>query len=236
MAWGPATLHGLIEINCLCLAAGSAAWSLLEGTHKAGVPHWQLGGRPLPFAHLAAAAAVGLLFGLVAAGVAAELLLLPELRLDVSQTDWIALGAAAVAVAVCLWDRKARFMFAGLYFLGLSALGMALCAAGPGPRAGCWWAASALPAFALAASGLGWLLPRTRPIGRLLRVPDAPDRWPVEWLMQIQAVVLVASAVLAAWVSLDIGFEGIVGLGVLAGLAGRLAGALAGCCSWRRRS
>ena len=121
-------------------------------------------------------AAVGLLAALVAAGVAAELFAAAELRLEIGRMDWIALGAAAVAVAVCLWDRKARFVLAGLYFLGLSAAGMALCAAGLEPRIGCWWAASALPAFALAAAALGWLLPRIKPVGRLLRMPDAPGR------------------------------------------------------------
>ncbi len=92
MAWGPATLPSLVEVNVLCLAAGSAAWSLLEWSHRSGVPHGQFDGRPLPFAHLAAAAATALVSGLVAAGVTGELLLLPELRLDGSQMDWLAPG------------------------------------------------------------------------------------------------------------------------------------------------
>ena len=206
LAWGPTTLENLVSINVLCLAAGSAAWSLLEGVPGAGVPHGRLRNRPLPFAHLAAMAAVGLLAALVAAGMVAELFRLPDLRLEIGRIDWIALGAA-VAVALCLWDRKARFVLPGLYFLGLSAAGMVLCAARLDPLTGCWWAALGLSAFALSASVLGWLLPRIRAVGRLLRIPDAPDRWPVGWLMSAQAVLFAASAALAAWVSLDVGLR-----------------------------
>ncbi len=74
-----------------------------------------------------------------------------------------------------------RFVLAGEYVLGLSAVGMALCASTSEPRLWCWWAASALPAFAMAAAVLGWLLPRIKPLARLLRIPNPPERWPVEW-------------------------------------------------------
>ena len=154
VAWGSATLESLVQVNVVCLAAGSAAWTLLDGLHPAGVPHGQLRHGPLPFAHLAALAAVGLLEALTAAGVVAELFRLADLQLEIGRIDWLALGAAAAAVALCLWDRKAQFVPAGLYFLGLSAAGMAMCAAHLDPLVACWRAALALPAFALSAAAL----------------------------------------------------------------------------------
>ena len=113
VAWGSATLESLVQVNVVCLAAGSAAWTLLDGLHPAGVPHGQLRHGPLPFAHLAALAAVGLLAALVAAGVVAELFRLADLRLEIGRIDWLALVAAAVAVALCLWDRKASSCWPG---------------------------------------------------------------------------------------------------------------------------
>ena len=203
LAWEPATIAALLQINVLCLAAGSIVWSLLEAAHREGVPHW--GGKrgqspfvrstfravpagtdqrlvgdcplfpPLCFAHWAAVAAVGLLAAYVAAGVAGELFRWQHLQIDIGRMDWIALGATVAAVAVCLWNRNARFVLAGEYMLGLSAVGMALCASCLAPRLWCWWAASALPAFAMAAAALGWLLPRMKSIGRLLRIPIRPS-------------------------------------------------------------
>ncbi len=43
LAWGPTTLSALLQVNVLCLAAGSVAWSLLAAAHRDGVPHWGVG-------------------------------------------------------------------------------------------------------------------------------------------------------------------------------------------------
>ncbi len=226
LAWEPHTLATLLQVNVLCLAVGSVVWSLLEMVHREGVPHWQADRRPFCFAHLAAIVAVGLLVAHSAFAVGANLLDLPHLHADIARMDWIVLGAAAVAVAVCLWNQNARFVFAGQYVLGLSAVAMALCASCPATRLWCWWAATALPAFVLAAAALGWLLPRMKPLARLLRIPDPPERWPVEWFPQVQSLLAVASAALGAWVSLDAAFDAVGGQPLLVAFAGRLAGNL----------
>jgi len=216
----------LLQANVLCLAVGSTAWSLLRATHRSGVPHPQLAGRPLPFAHVAAVVAVGLLGAVAAAGAASDLWRLPHLHVDIGRLAWLAWGAAAIAVAICLWDAAARFVFGGLYFLGLSAMGMAFCAADLAPRQWCWWATSAVAGCALAAAVCGWLLPRSRATCRALRIPDRPQRWPVAWFMEVQTYLVAAAAVLGAWISLDVGFDGIGEQAAIFGVTGRLAGNL----------
>ena len=72
------------------------------------------------------------------------------------------------------------------------------------------------------------MLPRLKPVGRLLRIPDVPERWPVEWYMQAQAVLFAVGAVLAAWVSLDAAFDATSGQAALFGLAGRMGSGLSG--------
>jgi hypothetical protein len=158
--------------------------------------------------------------------VASNLFGLPSLHVDIARMDWIALGAATVAVAVCLWNRNAGFVLAGEYMLGLSAVAMALCASCPEPRLWCWWAATALPAFVLAAAALGWLLPRIKPLGHMLRIPNPPERWPVEWFPPTQLLLIAVSAALGIWVSLDSAFDGMAGQALLTVFAGRLAGNL----------
>ncbi|MCE5268170.1 MAG: hypothetical protein LLG00_09825 [Planctomycetaceae bacterium] len=220
MAWGPATLAAFVTVNVLCLAAASTAWSLLEHTNAGGVPHLLSDGRPVQFAHLAAVSAVGLLAGLAACGGAAELFALPDLRITVGRIDWIAEIGAAVAATVCLWDPRAKFVPACWYFLGLSATGFALCNAHLESQAGWWWTGAVLSAFCFVAAMLGRGLPHLKPLGRILRVPDASERWPLAWFAQAQAVLLVVAAAVAAWVSLDATFDGIANVTLL-GLNGR---------------
>ena len=136
LAWEPRHLATLLQVNVLCLAVGSVVWSLLEAVHREGVPHWHADRRPFCFAHLGGRRRRG------AAGGATPPL--PWRRVcsacrtchvDIARMDWIALGAAAVAVAVCLWNQNARFVLAGQYVLGLSAVAMALCASCPATAA-----------------------------------------------------------------------------------------------------
>ncbi len=78
----------------------------------------------------------------------------------------------------------------------------------------------------MAAAALGWLLPQMSLICRLLRIPNPPRRWPVEWFPRAQVLLIAASAALGTWVSLDVAFDEIGGQPALFGLAGRVAGNL----------
>ncbi|MFZ1933529.1 MAG: hypothetical protein WCB27_16400 [Thermoguttaceae bacterium] len=226
LAWEPRTFATLLQTNVLCFAAGSVVWSLLEAAHRQGVPHWQADRRPLCFAVWAAIAAVALLAAYSAVTTASNLFGVPDLPVDITRMDWIALAASAFAVAVCLWNRNARFVLVGQYVLGLSAIAMALCAQCPEPRLWWWWAATALPAFATAAAALGWLLPRAKPLVRLLRIPDSPERWPLEWFPAFQLLLAAIAAALGTWISLDNAFEAMGDQALSAAFAGRLAGNL----------
>ena len=118
----------LVQINAVCLAVCSMAWSLPRMLGRPCAACVELDGRPLPLAHLTAVIPIGVPLVLVALGVAADVFGHPQLRLQVESLNWITLGAAAAAAIVCLWDRTARFVPAALYALGLAAVGTALCA------------------------------------------------------------------------------------------------------------
>jgi len=223
IAWGPSSYTSFIQTNVLCLAVGSIAWTLLGSLHPSGVPHPRLGDRPLPFAHLAAVCAVGLLWAMAMIGAAGDVLDMPHLEL--LRLDWIALVTAAVAVAICLWDRNARFPLAGLYFLGLSAAGMSLIHRDLSPGTYFLWTASCeLTGFVLVAALLGWGLPRMKPAWTALLIPDDRQRWSWQWFFQAQAVLSILTAALAAWVSIDFSFDGTGSEIALLGMSGRLAG------------
>jgi hypothetical protein len=229
IAWlnfGAGTPAAPLSANVLALAAGSIVWTLLAALVPAGVPDVTLNGRPVRFAHLAAQGALALVWLIVAIGTTASLVPLvhAECRM-LDGVDWLALLAAVAAVAICLWDRTARFPLAGLYFLGLAAIGMALIerALSP-PQYFVWSATSEVSAFVLGAGVLGWLLPRLKPLAAVLKIPDAGDRWRQEWFVSAQAVLASVMATTAAWVSIDFGFDGMGKDVALLGLSGRLAG------------
>ena len=164
----------------VCLAAGSAAWTLLDGLHPAGVPHGQLRHGPLPFAHLAALASVACSSARRPRALSPNCSAWPTCDWRSAGSTGSPWGAAAAAVALCLGTGRPSSCRPDCTSWDLSAAGMAMCAAHLDPLVACWRAALALPAFALSAAALGRLLPRVKPVGRLLRIPDVPTYWPVD--------------------------------------------------------
>jgi hypothetical protein len=227
LAWQePLTFAGLLQANVLCLAVGSAVWSVVGRAHLEGAPHAVFEARLWPFAHLAAQAALGLLGLVVALSVGSELL---DLRhVAIARLDWVALLATGAAVALCLWDASARFPLAGLYALGLMAILLARCASDFPPREYLWTISCELGGFALVAAAVGWLLPQLRPAARALAVPletEAGDRrWSADWFPVAQTILGGLVAVMATWISLDRRLDGMAEGRALFGLAGRLAG------------
>lgn len=202
LAWQkPLTLAGFVHTNVLCLAAGSVVWSLLSLVRREAVPHVQVDGRPLPFAHLAAGVAAGTVAVVVALSVVCDLIEVPRVAID--RLDWIALAATAAAAAVCLWDRSSRFTLPGLYLLGLSAVGMGLCARELDPRHLCFAASVELAGFVLVTAVLEELLPRMKEAWRALRIPEESRRWPAHGFAAATAAVAAPAVVLSAWISLD---------------------------------
>lgn len=217
-----ASVAALWQIQVVCLAVGSAAWTLLEAAYPGRVRHVELAGRHRVFAHLAIQTAIGVLAFQVACGVIRAVLdePLPALR----PLDWWTWLATFTAVVLGLWDRAARFPLAGLYALGLIALGMGQIHRGFAPAAFFLWGGVCdLAGFVLVAALLGWVLSRLGPLAARLRIPYEPERWSARWFHGVQALLVSTVAALAVWIALDFSFDG-MGKGVaLFGLAGRWA-------------
>ena len=108
LAWGPTTFAALVQINVLCLAAGSVAWSLLEAAASAeGVPHWHSRSPAALFRPLGRRRRRGAAGGVLAAVDHCRRPLRPAASARRHRPNGLDRpGATAVAVAVCLWDRK----------------------------------------------------------------------------------------------------------------------------------
>jgi hypothetical protein len=210
MAWCPSAFDSVVQVNVLCLAIGSIVWSLAHiASRYKGVPCLESDGKPLSYAHLAAVAALGLLTVLMILGTISDLAHIPELRVEIAQLTWIALGATALAIAVCIWDPTARFVLQGLYLSAFTALGMALVSERLDSYQWYWWAGLTASAFALLAAAVGRLLPRMKSAFAKLKIPVDPARWPAAWFAPAQAAVVAAAACLSVWISLDASFDSV---------------------------
>lgn len=233
LVWSCGLLRGcdaLLAVQALCLAIGSAIWTLIDIAVPGGLPHYQLGRRVFVFAHAAVQAGM-LLIGLtVVRALAQGLLGTPTIVLH--RLDWLALIATGIALVVGLWDRTAKFSSAGLYAWGLIALGMGEIQRGFAPaRFLVWGAVCDLAGFILVAALVGWSLatlaradgPRLEHWATKLRIPAATSRWSAQWFRCVQILLAGTVACLTVWIAADVSFDG-MGQGVaLFGLAGRSA-------------
>ncbi len=223
LAWDdPLTLSALVQAQVVCLAAGSIGWWLIGRGWPAGLPDLQIAGSRLPYAHFASQAAVGLIDAFVLVAFTRELLNLPHLAID--PLAWLALGCAAAAMAICAWDRSARFPLVGLYALALAAVGMMTCAWGLPPRVVVWTTAANLTGFVIIMAVVGWALPRMRSVWQAVGIDDDPQHWSVGWFSPAQALLAIIGGLLAVWIAIDPWFNGAGQEHALLGLAGRLAG------------
>lgn len=220
--WPSAAVNELWGIQILCLALGSAIWTLIDAVHPGRVRHVELGRRRWVFAHLAIQAAVALLTFRVACRLTGAMLDRPPMALG--PLDWSALLAASLAAMLFLRDRAAAFSPTGLYVLGLTSLGMGEVQRGFAPaQFFLWGVACDLAGFVLVAALLGWVLPRLRPIAVKLRIPAPLGRHSADWFHSLQALLALAVAGLTVYIAIDFSFDN-MGKGVaLFGLAGRWA-------------
>ncbi len=143
--------------------------------------------------------------------------------------SWISLGASAAALAMLLGDRSGTWTRPGLYLLGLAGVGLGLDTRWLTGEHLAWTAAIDLAAFALVAAVVGWVLARWLPRRRMTegQMTDDSTGWlGADWFSSMQRVVVIATAILAGWVSLDLAFETCVYPGWDL-LAGRAAGPIA---------
>jgi hypothetical protein len=222
IAWRPGGIPVLVDMNVLALAAGSIIWALIQIIYPQGIAHPRRNDKPLPFAHLAAAAGLAALGALAAVNVTLDLMKLEHEA--IVPLGWYVVAAIAAAIMLLVWDRAARLPLLGLYVSGLTAIAMQWDYWQEPRRMTCLRAGADLAAFAIITALVGWLLPKARWICRWLRIPDEADRWPGQWFMQIQAFVACVAGALGVWVALDFGFDGVAKGVALFGLSGRLVG------------
>ncbi|MCL4202107.1 MAG: hypothetical protein KJ000_06415 [Pirellulaceae bacterium] len=175
---------------------------------------------------LATAVAAGLLAAVAVAGVLRAIQNLPPLRLQT--WHWAALAVTGTAVVLRVWNAAAFLPAGGLYAFGLVVLGWWWIERGLAPAAIFWWGGSCeLAGFALIAAVVGWAVPRVERRLGWVPPPGRDGRWSRSWFDPAQLLLIVATAVLAAWISLDFRFDG-VGQGIaLFGMAGRATGCVA---------
>jgi hypothetical protein len=149
-------LSDLVEANVIALALPALAWLALElrvfarnAQAKPGLP---------AFHHVASLVSAMVVAAITASGLFADATG-GSFRAD-ALLGWLALGATAVLMTVCLWDAGAAYVVGGLYALGLVAAGMTLDQFNLSPRWLLWGGVMAGGAYTLATSALwNWRAP-----------------------------------------------------------------------------
>jgi hypothetical protein len=227
--WGPWTVAGWLDANVAWLAASAAAWLLVD-VATGRVPALLAGEHPWRFPHLALRAGLGILSVVVALSLAAQIaqphdaLLMAAFHLS-EPIHAVAWALLAAGVVLTLWDRNARFALAGLYAVGLLAVGLTLASREWAWNTLCVFSPPVLAAFALAAALLACATPRLAALARLLRIPNNGNRWSDAWFSPAQVLLAVLAAALAVWVALDFQFAP-VEPAWLRGLPARMSGPL----------
>ena len=205
-AWGADTAWDFGLTIALCLAASGAFWSAVDLGMR---PVWKLQDErqasvaaspfdppaPFPsFPHAAAGLALSILTVAVASVLAADATGTADQTND--SLAWAAAAALAMGLGLCLWDRRAFLAPAGLYALGLTAVGLGLHSVGERGTDLGWAAALALAGYAASAAALARIAGRAN-----LGLPPRRD----SWFLPAQAGVACAALALSAWMC--VGFD-----------------------------
>jgi hypothetical protein len=224
----------LALINLASLALASAFWSLVELRLWTRTPLLDLRHGWLPFSHVAAVFAVCGLAGLIGASVATDFgFRISGFEFQVANgVTWIALGAAALALAACLNDPQARFPVAGLYILGLSTLGLTLHSLSPVPQ---WLLGTLLSSYVLLAAVLWGVARQPGELGQMLRRLARTQDRPGSWFGPAQTLLACVTVVLSVWTCLTFPEFAQRQMGTLAAGLLLVAGLL-GCRTSERRT
>jgi hypothetical protein len=229
-AWGADTFWEFSITVALGLAVAAAFWQAVDLAMR---PVWRLQteGRVEyddlrvrasslpPFAHIAAGLSLGVLAAAVVSALSAD-----AARAATPTNDllaWATVAALATGLGVGLWDRRAFLAPAGIYVLGLTAVGLGLHSAGARAADLGWAAGLALAGCAALVAAL-LQAARRLDLGAQLRLPSHP----LAWLPTAQACVACAAIGLSVWMSIGFGTLG-ARLGGPAAVAVVAVGALA---------
>lgn len=198
---GPYSPAGFVSVNVLCLGVASAFWSALHLALDARLKLGGWRGGALPFRRFAAALGLLALAGLVSLGLISELTHGPvEMA---GGLTWAALVAVALAVLITLWDPVATLAGAGLYVVGLTAIGLTFTGQNLSPTEFGWAAALMLAGYVWLASGVGTVLTRWPGLRAGLRLPPGVGEPEPSWLVPAQTSVAAVVLALSVWIALD---------------------------------
>ena len=211
MAWGPGILDTFLYTNIICLAISSACWSLIETAVRARAPAVNLRGRFLPFNQLSALIALHLLAILIVGGVTSHF---TSAGIElIGAWPFVALGATAVAIGICLWDADAvgwKSPALQLYIVGLLGIGLTLQQRAMPAREFALMATLTLAGYVLVTTVLAWAFGRVKMLRQVLRWPESrraegeDSTNPLgEWLLPAQGVLVCVILALSTWIALD---------------------------------
>jgi hypothetical protein len=195
LPWGPETLDSFLLVNAIGLAAAAAFWTAVALALPGDRRPVDRESNP-PFAHFAALVACVLVLSVVARGLAADLSFVPSV--EVSQLAWPAVLMVGVALSISLWDAFVLWPVAGLYGLGLVAVGLVLHEARLDAATLTRSGTLALAGYVLLAS-----LVRRASSGRLVESLRVPPREGA-WFFPVQCVA--ASTVALLGLTISVGF------------------------------
>jgi hypothetical protein len=198
---GPGSALGFWVVNALGLALASFVWSAIEIALRR--PPWEieLNGRKNPFAHFALNAALAIV-AIVIVCHAGERWVFTIRLPQVVFLAWLTLAAAVAACAIQFWDARARFVWAGLYAIGIMAVTLALGDMRLASDRFWWLMAASLAVYVLATSSLHSFSSKLCDLGRRLRVPERARGWPVDWFTALQTVAASIVVCLSLWMVL----------------------------------
>ena len=195
------SLHDFVEVNIVALALPCIGWLWIElrllRPALAGARF-----SVLAFHRVAASISLTLVVMLVAWGLADDVAGNPQT--PHALLCWLALAAAATAIGGCLWDERAKASIAGLYLLGLAAVGLAVDGFNLSFPLLRWTGTMILAAYSLGTSYLWSRRDGLRVWARLLRMPAGSEGSldGLTWL--VPANFLLATAVIALAFAIDL--------------------------------
>ncbi len=200
IGFGINTTANLILANALCFTVAASIWFAVENVLRHRSEPINLRNEALPFAHAAVFCGLTLLAFQVCTFLLSSLYY-PGVNLAGSLA-WMALAAAFAPLVLSLWDPQARFAFKGMYAAGLMAAITALHSGRFSHQELCRTASLTVSLFVLLTAILSWHAPRLNRLGRLLRIPERQEGWPVEWFLMIQPLLASVPVGLSLWITL----------------------------------
>ena len=131
---------------------------------------------------------------------------------------WLAILSVVTLMTACVFDRYAKYAVASLYILGLLACAFVLQQLNLSPSRLAWSATLILSAYSLCAALVWHWRKRLISFATGLHVPERmkADATQLQWLNAFTVAAILATGILAYWISLDF-FD--FGLRVTAALA-----------------